>query len=188
MIVIENRRKGLDCLTKLYRDSVVIDVTSRSTHPLYVTLSPFYPHGNIPVPYTKDTYAESVEGIWQGLKVFEHQGIDTSYFHNRTMRNIKRTSRKYGKVLGHSKGIHPDAEILDYESARRNIYIPTYGYVLTHAAKAKEAIASLREYIDKGIDLVLLDYNTCTDINDLKTPLSHANLIKIYLERDGCIV
>lgn len=188
MIVIESRRKGIEKVAKLHPDSVIADVTSRSTHPLYVTLSPFYPHGNLPVPYTDGILAESVEGIWQGLKVFENQGVDTSYFYNRSMRNLKRTTRKYGRVLGHSKGIEPGADILDYELARRNIYIPTYRYMLTHSAKAKKAIAHLREYLDAGIDLVLLDYNTNTNVEDLRTPLSHASLIKNYLEKGDLIV
>ena len=34
-------------------------------------LSPFYPHGGIPVPFSEGVTATCVEAVWQGLKVFE---------------------------------------------------------------------------------------------------------------------
>ncbi|WP_374223344.1 hypothetical protein [Streptomyces sp. F63] len=56
-------------LTAAFPGAEVIDVTSRAPEP-WVRLSPFYPHGGIPVPYCDDVTSESVEGIWQALKVF----------------------------------------------------------------------------------------------------------------------
>ncbi|MGN0088780.1 MAG: DUF6939 family protein [Candidatus Limimorpha sp.] len=44
------------------------DVTSQARDGL-VRLSPFYPHGGIPVPFSEGYTAACVEGIWQGLKV-----------------------------------------------------------------------------------------------------------------------
>lgn len=55
---------------------------------LWLDLSPFYPHGNIPVPFSENTFAYSVEGIWQGLKVFESADIDTSKFEVQNMKGI----------------------------------------------------------------------------------------------------
>ena len=54
-------------------------------------LSPFYPHGGIPVPFSEGYTATRVEGIWQGLKVFDNEDIDISMFLNETMKGIKRT-------------------------------------------------------------------------------------------------
>jgi hypothetical protein len=54
---------------------VLIDVTSRGSEP-WVRLSPFYPHGGIPVPFTPGVVSASVEGIWQALKVFERTDVD----------------------------------------------------------------------------------------------------------------
>ena len=54
--------------------SVVLDVTSRGKQP-FIQLSPFYPHGGITY---KDVTSCSVEGLWQGLKVFTKSGIDRS--------------------------------------------------------------------------------------------------------------
>ena len=102
MIIIESKRKSLESLKEKYPDAMIIDVTSK-TQDEFVRFSPFYPNGGIPVPFTDDI-AVSVEGIWQGLKVFEDADVDTSFFSKRDMKNLKRTTRKYGHCLGHRKG------------------------------------------------------------------------------------
>jgi hypothetical protein len=48
MIFIESKKKGSKTLAKLYPNAEIIDVTSKGIEP-FVRLSPFYPHGNIPV-------------------------------------------------------------------------------------------------------------------------------------------
>lgn len=96
MIYIENKKKKEKTLTAKYPNAKIVDVTSKATTAL-MKLSPFYPHGNIPIPFTENRTAESVEGIWQGLKVFEKADIDETNFSNKTMKDIKRTVRKYGK-------------------------------------------------------------------------------------------
>jgi hypothetical protein len=52
-----------------FPDALILDVTSRGPEP-WVRLSPFYPHGGIPVPGHPDRTSQSVEGLWQALKVF----------------------------------------------------------------------------------------------------------------------
>src|SRR4051812_18996989 len=116
MIFIESKKKSLKTLKKLYPNGEVIDLTSKAKLP-YVKFSPFYPHGNIPVPFSENVFAYSVEGIWQGLKAFEGQDIDVSKFLIQNMKGIKRTVRKYGKPLGHRKGVKSN-ELLDYLTAR----------------------------------------------------------------------
>lgn len=49
-------------------DAVVYDVSSYADFP-YCTLSPMWVHGNIPVPGMSGKVSDTVEGIWQGLKV-----------------------------------------------------------------------------------------------------------------------
>ena len=71
--------------------------------------------------------AACVEAIWQGLKVFENEGIDLAMFRNDTMKNIKRTVRRFGKPLGHQYGVF-SKELLSYDDAKRLIYIPSYKY------------------------------------------------------------
>ena len=97
MIVIANKKSKPETLLKKYgADAVIVDVTSKATDEM-IRLSPFYPHGGIPVPFSPNFAAMSVEGIWQGLKVFENCGIDIDMFYNTTMKNIKRTVRRFGR-------------------------------------------------------------------------------------------
>lgn len=59
----------------------ILDVTSSSEQHEGKILSPFYPHGKIPIPgESKTVKATCVEAIWQGLKVFENEGIDLAMF------------------------------------------------------------------------------------------------------------
>jgi len=52
MIVIESKRSKRENILKEYPNAVIVDVTSQATDGL-VRLSPFYPHGGIPVPFSK---------------------------------------------------------------------------------------------------------------------------------------
>ena len=177
MVIIESKRKKRENILKSYPEAVIIDVTSKAEDD-FVRLSPFYPHGGIPVPYSNGVTAACVEGIWQGLKVFVGADVDVVMFKNDSLKNVKRTVRKYGKPLGHRKGVS-GKEQLAYIEARKQIYIPTYRWMLEH--KTIEIIERLRE-ASKTKTIVLLDYNTCCDVDDPKKPLSHAFLVKAYAE------
>ena len=177
MIIIESKRKKAESILKKYPDAILADVTSKAKDGL-VKLSPFYPHYGIPVPFSPGYTATCVEAIWQGLKVFESCDVDTSLFCNDTMRGLKRTVRKYGKPLGHRKGVN-GTELLGYIEARKQIYIPTYKWVLEN--KAKDIIDRLRE-ASKTKTILLLDYDTNADVDNPNKPLSHASLIKAYAE------
>lgn len=124
--------------------------------------------------------ATCVEAIWQGLKVFEGADIDKQMFRNDTMKNIKRTVRKFGRPLGHRYGVFSQT-ILNYADARRYIYIPSYKYVLDNVPEVHRIIEKIREEA-KESDIVLLDYNLNPDNRDITKPLSHAELVKMYIE------
>ena len=177
MIIIESKKKKLETLKDEYPDAMIIDVTSHAVDE-FVKFSPFYPNSGIPVPFTDGLVAVSVEGIWQGLKVFEDADVDTTFFSKRDMKNLKRTVRKYGPCLGHRKGVHGE-ELLGYIEARKQIYLPCYKWVLEN--KLKKLVTAIR-IISKNKPVVLLDYNTNPDVNNPKKALSHASLIKAYIE------
>ena len=177
MIILESKRKKSETILRQYPDAILADVTSGAKDGL-VKLSPFYPHGGIPVPFSEGYAATCVEAIWQGLKVFESSDVDTSLFYNDTMKGLKRTVRKYGTPLGHRKGVN-GTELLGYIEARKLIYIPTYKWVLEN--KVANIIERLRES-SKTKTIILLDYDTNADIDNPKKPLSHASLIKAYVE------
>ncbi len=69
--------------------------------------------------------------------------------------------------------------MLTYAEARRAIYLPSYHWVLTH---------KLQDLLEQSAQLaatqtvVFLDYETNCDLDDLRSPLSHAGLVKRYLE------
>ena len=177
MIIVESKKKKMETLEKEYPGAMFIDVTSHADDE-FVKFSPFYPHGGIPVPFTDGVTSQSVEGIWQGLKVFENVGVDIHSFKITDMKNIKRTSRKFGACLGHRKGVRGE-ELLEYIDARKEIYLPAYKWVLDN--KLQKLVTAVR-IIAKNKPVVLLDYDTNADVNNPKKPLSHASLIKAYIE------
>jgi O-acetyl-ADP-ribose deacetylase (regulator of RNase III) len=176
-VVVESRRKKRATLQKAWPGALILDVTSNGEEP-WVRFSPFYPHGGIPVPNSPDTFAQSVEGLWQGLKVFEKEDIDPSRWQITDLRDIKRAGRSRGKVLGHRFGVGNNV-LLGYRDARYQIYLRAYRWVLENrlAAEAKR----LRDEMAVR-RVVLLDYETNGDIEDLSRPLSHAALVVRYLE------
>lgn len=176
MILIKNKRTKTENILKQYPDAMIFDVTSKGE---YKRLSPFYPHGGIPIPFSGTVTSASVEGIWQGLKVFVNEGIDFSCFTNRTMKDLKRTVRTHGRCLGHQKGLG-SKELLGYLTARREIYVPSYYWMLEH--KCKEEIEYFISLLKEGKTIVFLDYDTNEDIDNPSKPLSHASLIKRYIE------
>lgn len=175
-LIIMNRR-AIASIQRHYEGALVLDVTSQGTEP-WIRFSPFYPHKNIPVPFSSGYVSSSVEGIWQGLKVFERADVDMSKFNITTMHGIKRSARKYGKVLGHRKGVH-GTELLTYVEARKLIYLPTYRWVLEHSVY--NVLSELKDLSREGL-IVLLDYETNCDIENDTKPLSHAGLIKSYID------
>jgi hypothetical protein len=80
--------------------------------------------------------------------------------------------------MGHRKGV-TGTELLGYIEARKQIYIPTYRWVMEN--KVANIIERLRE-ASKTKTIVLLDYDTNADVENAKKPLSHASLIKAYVE------
>lgn len=176
IIEVASRHTRRETLERKHPGAALIDLTSRAPEP-WVRFSPFYPHGDIPVPLSPGMVGASVEGIWQALKVFETADVDPTRLAVTSMRGLKRTVRKFGRCLGHRAGFGSDA-LLDYLAARRAIYLPAYGHVLRE--RLDDELAKLRSLVDAG-PLVLLDYETNTDVDDLRKPLSHAGLVRAWL-------
>ena len=176
MIYVANKKRKLESLQKEYPNADILDLTSKSAYAQ--KLSPFYPHMNIPVPNSPGVTASCVEAVWQGLKVFEHEDIDVHLFSNTTMKNLKRTTRVHGIMRGHRYGVCGD-QLLDYFTARMKIYLPTYKYVLDNCVQG--LVMKIAERA-KDHDIVFLDYNTNIDVRDISAPLSHAGLVKLYIE------
>lgn len=182
MIYVENRKRKPERIQADYPNAIILDITSNSSARYAQILSPFYPHYNIPVPFTEGMTAACVEGVWQGLKVFATADVDRATLNNDTMKGIKRTVRRYGVPLGHRKGFY-GKELLNYFEARMQIYLPTYKWVLDNVPEVHNVLMKIKEK-SKETDIVLLDYNTNTDFRDITKPISHAGLVKAYIEGD----
>lgn len=180
MIYIENKKRKIERIQAEYPNAIILDITSASEKQYAKWLSPFFPHYNIPIPFTDGLKATCVEAVWQGLKVFEGQDVDFKTFKNDTMKDLKRTVRKYGKPLGHRKGAY-GKELLNYFEARMLIYLPTYKWVLDNVKCVHEVIEKIKSKSQEQ-DIVFLDYNTNIDFRDISKPLSHAGLVKLYIE------
>ena len=93
------------------------------------------------------------------------------------MTGIKRTTKSHGRVLGHRRGV--TGELMDYLTARQELYIPCYNWVLEN--RCQNLVAKLKELsADKTV--VLLDFETNGDPLDASKPLSHASLVKAFVE------
>lgn len=176
-ITVESRRKSLAGIEKRFPGAAILDVTSKGPEP-WVRFSPFYPHGGIPIPNTPADTAQSVEGLWQGFKVFECEDIDPGKWAITDMAGIKRGGKSRGAVRGHRFGVG-SGTLLGYRDARLRIYLPAYRWVLEHRLAAE--VEQLRR-LAADRPVVLLDYEANADIEDLSRPLSHAALVVYYLQ------
>jgi hypothetical protein len=175
-LLIKSRHTMMASLHKHFPGAEIIDVTSKGPSP-WVRFSPFFAHGNIPVPFSPGTFGASVEGIWQGLKVFEQEGVDLEKLTITNMQRIKRGGPRRGRVRGHQRGLMSQ-ELLSYQEARYQIYLPTYRWVLE--TLLQDEVSQLRS-LSAQRQVILLDYETNGNIDDLSKPLSHASLINQWI-------
>jgi len=151
------------------KNGIVIDVTSHAEEP-YCQFSPFYIHGGIPIPGMPGMESDTVEGIWQGLKILSG-GIATRYF--------KGGGRKRpGKPQGHLYG----KKQIGYVEARRKIFLASYEWVLENRIDP----AVINVFIDRafqGITQYFHDFGSNGDINNTNMSLAHAALLVQYLNR-----
>ncbi|MGP1499669.1 MAG: DUF6939 family protein [Porphyromonas sp.] len=181
MIYIENKRRKIERIQAQYPNADILDITSTSPARYAQMLSPFYPHGGIPIPLDSNGLtATCVEAIWQGLKVFEKEDVNFKTFSNDSMKGLKRTIRKLGAPKGHRDGAYGH-NLLGYFEARMKIYLPSYKWVLENIPEVKSIILKISERA-KDHDIVFLDYNTNADFRDTSSPMSHAGLVKLFIE------
>jgi hypothetical protein len=150
--------------------ALVFDVSSYADMP-YCTLSPFYVHGGIPVPGLSGMTSDTVEGIWQGLKVIRGETAPR-LFHG--------PGRKRGgkKPSGHRYG----EKLLGVVEARYKIYRVAYEWVLVHRIEP----ALIRRFVDAalgGTSQYFHDTGDNGDINNPDAPLAHASLVSQYVNR-----
>lgn len=141
-----------------YSNSVVIDLTTRDVTYIYAKLSPYYPHGNIPIPNTPKEVFRSVNEVWQKLCI--------------------KDSKSEPRKLKIKKGLHIN-EYWSYAEARKKILIPLYSWMLEN--NAWDIINDLRE-LSKNSTVTIIDKSVNCNIDNINEPLSFAFLLKAYIE------
>jgi hypothetical protein len=174
---VRNRHTKRSTLQRSFPDGEFVDVTSHGPKP-WCEFSPLFPHGEIPVPFSPGVTSVSVEGVWQGLKVFENEDVDRRKFAVGNMKGIHRTTERHGPLRGHRAGVK-GKKLFDHAEARRKIYLPTYRWVLEN--RLSGTLDDIRGMAATA-NVVLLDDETEFDCDDLTKPLSHAALIVCFLE------
>jgi hypothetical protein len=149
--------------------SRVVDVSSYAPEP-FCTLSPMWVHGGVPVPGMPGETSDTVEGVWQGLKVIRG-AIATRYFRGPG-------AKRGGKPSGHRLG----RQTLGVVEARRRIYVPTYEWVLENRADP-DLVEGLIAAALAGVVQYVHDVGDNGDINDPDQPLAHAAVLVQYVNR-----
>jgi hypothetical protein len=150
-------------------DVVVYDVSSYADHP-FCTLSPMWPHGGIPVPGMLDTTSDSVEGIWQGLKVISGK-IAPRFFSGHG-------HKRGGKPRGHQYG----DKLLPIVEAREKIYRVAYEWMLENRADARLIEPFIKQAL-AGVPQYFHDVSNNGSINDPDEGWAHAAVLVQYLNR-----
>jgi hypothetical protein len=148
---------------------VVYDVSTYGEHP-FCTLSPMWPHGGIPVPGMPGTTSDSVEGIWQGLKVMGGKTAPRFF--------SGRGHKRRGKPLGHRYG----DKLLGIVEAREKIYRVAYEWMLAHRADP----ALIAGFVDRafaGTRQHFHDVSNNGSIGDPDEGWAHAAVLVQYLNR-----
>lgn len=129
---------------------LVIDMTSASKVGTFRKFSPTYIHEQgIPVPGMKDTRAMSIKGIYEGLKEFQHEGIDLSRFCTRNQRRLPGRTR--GLLLGHS---YMGERLEDPEAVWLFVLEPSLRYKLDNYLELE--MYFLKQLVAEGNTLVLV--------------------------------
>jgi prolyl 4-hydroxylase len=150
--------------------------TSITLHTVLVYLNGNFEGGETRFSEQLNEVIKPVAGL---VAIFQHK-LRIETIEKTSMSGIKRTIRKYGKVKGHRQGIE-GTNLLSYAAARRQIYLPCYRYVLENYLEME--CQELRTLANSQ-SVVLLDYETNGELDNLNQPLSHAWLIVKFLKND----
>lgn len=147
----------------------IVDVSSYADPP-FCEFSPLWAHGGIPIPGLPGQTSDSVEGIWQGLKVIRGK-IAPHLFRGRGQ-------KRGGKPSGHQFG----DRLLGIVEARRKLYQVSYEWMLENRIDP----ATIAGFIDEafaGVAQYFHDLGDNGDINNPEEGWAHASVLVQYLNR-----
>jgi len=153
----------------LAKKAIVHDVSSYADLP-YCTLSPMWVHGGIPVPGMPGVTSDTVEGIWQGLKVIRGE-VATRYFRGSC-------GKRGGKPAGHR---YAD-QLLKIVEAREKIYRVAYEWTLIHRVDAQ----LLEGFVEQALAGHSQYFHDVSDNGNIGNPdegWAHAAVLVQFLNR-----
>lgn len=137
--------------------------------------APEYQHGQIPVPGRRGTMAESVKGVWEGMKLIGPKGkvgrMNTGYF---TGPGRDRPVKE-GEWFS---GFHFEGRAIGLQDALKLIFLPTYLWTIQN--HCPDLLGNLK-VLARNRDVWLYDGNASVDLFDDTMPLSHAAIVVAFL-------
>jgi hypothetical protein len=166
----KSRMKKFLARTDLPPDVVSIDVSSKASAE-WAVLTPGFDHGDIPVPGMAGAVSRTVDGIWEGLKRFEHSPEDLTLLEAPKPKKRKLTTAS-GKLVGH---LYQGDMLKDEIEARKRIWLPAYTWMLQQCPAAREKFDELVE-LARTKTIHLYDTEENGDLHDAR-PLAHAAVL-----------
>jgi hypothetical protein len=149
--------------------AVVHDVSSYADFPC-CTLSPMWAHGGIPVPGMPGATSDTVEGVWQGLKVIRGRTAPRYFAGPGRKRGGKPAGHQFGRAL------------LKIVEAREKIYRVAYEWVLANRVDP----ALIGGFVERALGGVTQYFHDVSDNGNIADPdegWAHAAVLVQYLNR-----
>ena len=166
--VSEDYMKNVKEAQKIWQKALVFDVTLGGA---MEKMDPSFPIEKVKIPGIRK-WALSLNGVWEGLKVFSKKNeIDSTYFFNEKKLGKTRKCKSYGNLIGVKIG----EEVLDVEKGIEEVFVKGYKYLLENRY---DGLMNVIKNAAKEKVVVLLDYN------EDRYPVSHAEMIKDYINNE----
>lgn len=99
----KKHRTPLDDLKSKFGDNIeVIDVSPAGN---YRNLHPAFPMSNVKLPNSSREFTSSAQGIYEGLRIFENEGISPTVITCDTMKIHRSVTKKTGEFVGYKFGL-----------------------------------------------------------------------------------
>jgi hypothetical protein len=170
------RKRGRSMRKRPGIDEVAYDAASFSED--VRSLNPFYSSGDvsIPVPGQAGMTSNSVEAVWQGLKIVDGK-TDFSMFHGNPYKRPTGEERRNDPNYRYedSKFLY-GTNVVDLVTARKVIYVPAYRYLFDNFVPLSFK-DQVKEQLDKGIKVFFYDWDDNPNIDDTTDSFAHASLL-----------
>ncbi len=172
------RKKGIK-IAKSPEGRVAYDAASFNKEVFF--LNPFYSDRSIqiPVPGQNCLFSNSLEAIWQGLKIVGGQmDLDMFLTEPRKRPNTKerRELTAQGQYSYQDSRFQYGTEELDLITARKVIYVPSYRFLFDNFVPT-EFKEQVKSQLKDGKDVYFYDWDDNPDIDNPNESFAHASLL-----------